>query len=348
MAIARQQRAGLRLERIKASPQARDGRFRNIADVTPDLKGLAPPLAAEFMFRGAQRAPQGPLPLHDPRAHWAQTPDSSLRITWLGHSTLFIEVDGITILTDPVFGERASPVSFMGPRRFHPVPASIAQLPEIDVLLLSHNHYDHLCRPSITELAPRPKQLVTALGVASHLEAFGVPAERIHELDWHEHIDLPGVRFTATPAQHFSGRGLSDRNATLWASWVIETDHHKLFFSGDTGLFPELADIGRQYGPFDLTMLEIGAHHPAWGTIHLGPDNAVLAHEMLRGELLLPVHWGTFDLALHTWDQPAERLFEVAQTRGAKLLLPQLGQVLEPGRQADPQAWWREVPHRKR
>jgi L-ascorbate metabolism protein UlaG (beta-lactamase superfamily) len=344
----RDKRAGLRLERIKASPHVHEGRFHNLANVAPDLKGLAPPLAAEFLFKGAQRAPRTPLPVHDPRPLWQKPPESGLRVTWLGHSTLWIEVDGIRILTDPVFGERASPFSFAGPKRFHPVPTPISGLPPIDVLLLSHNHYDHLCQPSIVELAQRPKHVVTALGVARHLEAYGVPPDRIHELDWHEHVALPAVRFTATPAQHFSGRGMRDRNATLWASWVIETEHHKLFFSGDTGLFPELADIGREHGPFDLTMLEIGAYHPAWGTIHLGPDNALLAHEMLRGTKLLPIHWGTFDLALHAWDAPAEELVRVARTRNAKLLLPRLGQPLEPSRDEEPTPWWREVTQRTR
>jgi L-ascorbate metabolism protein UlaG (beta-lactamase superfamily) len=339
----RDKSAGLRLERITASPNATAGRFQNLSRIAPDLKGLAPPLAAEFMFGAKKRTPRAPLPVQDPRAHWRTPPQSSLRITWLGHSTLWIEVDGVHILTDPVFGDRASPVSFAGPKRFHPVPSPIAGLPPIDVLLLSHNHYDHMCRPSIVELAQRPKHVVTALGVASNLEACGVPPDRIHELDWYEHVELPKVRFVATPAQHFSGRSLGDRNASLWASWVIETEHHKLFFSGDTGLFPELADIGREHGPFDLTLLEIGAYHPAWGTIHLGPENAVLAHEMLGGQRLMPIHWGTFDLALHSWDAPGEELVQFGRARDARLVLPRLGEVIEPLRDEAPVAWWREI-----
>lgn len=332
---------------MQSSPHARGGRFRNLSNIEPDLKGLAPPLAAEFLLKGGKRAPAGPLPAHDPLGVWKAAPDSGLRVTWLGHSTLLIEVDGLRILTDPVFGERASPVSFMGPKRFHPVPVQIAQLPPIDVLLLSHDHYDHLCRPSMTQLATLPMQVVTALGVANHLEAFGMPAERIHELDWHESVELPNVRFTATPAQHFSGRGMGDRNSTLWASWVIETAHHKLFFSGDTGLFPELADIGRKYGPFDLTMLEIGAYHPAWGTIHLGPENALTAHDMLQGRMLMPVHWGTFDLALHAWDEPAEQLFQMAAERSIQIITPPLGRPLEPSHSEQPTPWWREVLHKR-
>jgi L-ascorbate metabolism protein UlaG (beta-lactamase superfamily) len=341
--MAKSKYAGVRLERIKASKQVHDGRFQNIGGVKTDLKGLSPPLAADFLFNGKQRAPHASLPSEDPHAAWTHAPDSGLRVTWLGHSTLLLEIDGVRILTDPVFGERASPFSFAGPKRFHPVPVAIAGLPPIDVLLLSHDHYDHLCSASIRELAQRPLQVVTALGVASHLESCGMPPERIHELDWHEHIELPGVRFTATPAQHFSGRSTFDRNSTLWASWVIETANHKLFFSGDTGLFDGLAEIGQKHGPFDLTLLEIGAWHPAWGNIHLGPENALIAHEMLRGKILLPVHWGTFDLALHRWDAPAEELFAFAQAKKTRLFLPKLGQALEPTRVQDSQPWWREV-----
>ena len=341
--MSRSKHAGLRRERMQSSPHARGGRFRNLSHIEPDLQGFAPSIAGDFLLNGARRAPKAPLPAHDPRSVWKRVPESGLRVTWLGHSTLLLEVDGLRILTDPVFGERASPVSFMGPKRFHAVPVPIPELPPIDVLLLSHDHYDHLCRSSIHQLAKLPMQVVTALGVAKHLEVYGMPPERIHELDWNESVELPGVRFTATPAQHFSGRGMGDRNATLWASWVIETSHHKLFFSGDTGLFPELADIGRKHGPFDLTMLEIGAYHPAWGTIHLGPENALLAHDMLQGRMLLPVHWGTFDLALHTWEQPAEDLYRLAAERSTHIITPGLGAPIEPAHSKEPTPWWREV-----
>lgn len=335
--------SGLRRERIVGSPHQADGRFRNLADVKPDLKGLAPNLAAEFLFGRGKRAPHGVLPTHDPRSVWASAAETGLRITWLGHSTLWLEIDGLRILTDPVFGDRASPVGFMGPKRYHPVPVALSDLPEFDVLLLSHDHYDHLCRQSIEQLAKRGVHVVTALGVGAHLEEYGFAPELIHELDWHESFERPGVRFTATPAQHFSGRGPFDRNATLWASWIIQTEHRKLFFSGDTGLFPELADIGRRFGPFDVTMLEVGAYHPAWGDIHLGPANALLAHQMLGGKVLMPVHWGTFDLALHRWSDPAEELYTGAAKSGARLIMPELGQVLEPDRQPEVLPWWRSV-----
>jgi L-ascorbate metabolism protein UlaG (beta-lactamase superfamily) len=341
--MLRDKHIGLRHERMRASPQSKDGRFSNLDGVRQDFKDFTPGMFGDMMFKRGQREPKSALPTQNPLASWLQPPETGLRVTWLGHSTLLLEIDGIRILTDPVFGERASPFSFAGPKRFHPVPVPIAELPPVDVMLLSHDHYDHLCQSSIAELARLPLQVVTALGVGEHLESFGMAAAKIHELDWHESIELPGVRFTATPAQHFSGRGLRDRNTTLWASWVIETAHHKLFFSGDTGLFEGLADIGRRHGPFDLTLLEIGAFHRAWGTIHLGPENALRAHEMLQGKLLLPVHWGTFDLGLHPWEQPAEDLYRMASERRSKLLLPMLGQAIEPARTPPDVPWWRDV-----
>ncbi len=337
--------AGPRRERVNASPQRKDGKFRNPSGLGPHLKGDRIPLLKDFFFGGAQRKPPAKIPTFDPRAPWLRPPETRFRVTWLGHSTLLLELDGLRVLTDPVFGERVSPVSFAGPRRFHPVPVSIDALPELDAVLLSHDHFDHLCAGSMQQLARRDVPFVTALGVGARLEACGVRPERIVELDWHESAELCGgaLRFTATPAQHFSGRGLGDRNDTLWASWVVQTDRRKVFFSGDTGLFPAMAEIGKKYGPFDLTMLEVGAFHPAWGDIHLGPENGLRAHALLGGGLLLPVHWGTFDLALHAWDDPAETLYERARAEGTSLLLPQVGVAVEPTRERPEAPWWRSL-----
>lgn len=336
---------GLRRERVHASSRFIDGAFRNLARVGATLHGNPLPIMGEFFFGGSKRVPPGPLPVFSPLDAWTRPPDSTLRVTWLGHSTVLLELDGLRVLTDPVFGERASPVSFAGPKRFHRTPATIEQLPKLDVVLLSHNHYDHLCEQSIEQLAKLKVPFVTALGVGANLQAHGVLAENITELDWHEHISLFGgrLRFTATPAQHFSGRGIIDRNQTLWASWVIQTDRHKVFFSGDTGLFPEMADIGKQHGPFDLVMLEVGAFHPSWGDIHLGPENALRAHRLLGSGLLLPVHWGTFDLGLHPWAEPAETLYTLAEPNGTRLLLPKLGTPIEALREDSLDPWWRGV-----
>jgi L-ascorbate metabolism protein UlaG (beta-lactamase superfamily) len=334
-----------RQARILASPQFRDGQFRNTSGLGPDLKGgnqLA--VMREFFFGGKKRVPKIEIPVESPLVAWRTAPASGLRVTWFGHSTLLLEVDGLRILTDPVFGMRASPFSFAGPKRFHPAPATIDQLPPLDVVLLTHDHHDHLNPESIRALAKRRVPFVTSLGVGARLEPLGVDAELITELDWwEEHPMLGGaLTFTATPAQHFSGRSLRDRNkVSLWSSFVIATAKRKLFFSGDTGLTNELREIGMRYGPFDLSMIEIGAWHPAWGSIHLGPENALKAFEMLGGGTLVPIHWGTFDLALHPWDEPIETLLMHATTTAARVLTPVIGRPTEPSRVEGPTPWWR-------
>ena len=327
-----------------ASAQYRDGVFHNPGGALPVAAAGTLPLLGEWFFGGQQRRPPGPLPIERPHEIWARPADTGLRATWLGHSTVLLELDGLRVLTDPVFGARVSPISFLGPKRFHPVPAALAELPPIDVVLLSHDHFDHLDRPTMTALARTAVPVVTALGVGAHLERFGFAPAQITELDWGEHARVGGLDFFATPAQHFSGRSLTNRNHTLWASWVIRSDRHRVFFSGDTGLTPLFAEIGRAHGPFDLVMLEIGAYHPSWGTIHLGPEHALDAFAMLGGGTLLPVHWGTFSLGFHAWDAPGEELLALAPVRGARILTPRLGAAFEPARVEGPTPWWREVP----
>ena len=334
---------GARLERVLGSKQLVEGRFRNVTGLGARLKTSALPLIGEYFFGDAQRRPPVPLPFLDPRESWSRSVETGLRVTWLGHSTVLLEMDGVRVLTDPVFGERASPVAYAGPRRFHAVPASIAQLPPIDLVVLSHDHYDHLCSASVVQLAKLGVPIVTALGVGHRLEAFGIPAAQITELDWHESHSIAGLTVHATPAQHFSGRGFGDRNRTLWASWVLQSDRHRVFFSGDTGLTEQFRETGATYGPFDLTLLEIGAFHPSWGDIHLGPENALKVFEMLGGGTLLPVHWGTFDLGLHSWNDPGDQILQLAKAQGARVLTPRLGAVFEPTRVDGPTPWWQEL-----
>lgn len=340
---------GLRRERVVASKQYRDGLFRNTSGARDGVSGPKGSLLREWLFGGQERRPRVSFPIDRPHDTWAKPISSGHRVTWLGHSTTLLELDGRRVLTDPVFGNRIGPASFVGPRRFHPVPASLAELPPLDVVLVSHDHFDHLCAPTIRELAKRDVPIVTALGVGAHLERYGVAPERITELDWFESAVVGGVRFTATPSQHFSGRSVGGRNKTLWASWVIQSEKHKVFFSGDTGLTNEFEAIGRVHGPFDLVMLEIGAFHPSWGTIHLGPANALEAFRMLGGGTLLPVHWGTFSLGLHAWNEPGEQLLELAPKHNARILTPRLGQPFEPAHVDGPTPWWRDlVPTRDR
>jgi len=246
----RERRQGLRLERVHASIQWADGQFRNTLGLREMTPGGALPVLGELFFKHAQRKPPGPLPLERPLALWATRPTTGFRATWLGHSTVLLEMDGKHVLTDPVFGERVSPLRFIGPRRFHPVPASLDELPPLDAVLLSHDHYDHLCASTMQVLGAKGVPIVTSLGVGAHLERFGVAPDKITELDWGEHTEIAGVRFTAQPSQHFSGRGPTSRNRTLWSSWVIQSERRQVFFFGDTGLTPTFADLGRAHGPF--------------------------------------------------------------------------------------------------
>lgn len=336
-------RSGERFERMRASPQYRDGRFVNTTRGIPREPGNMLGLTREFLLGGKRRLPPAIIPVESPLETWSRAPATDLRVTWLGHSTMLIESGGIRVLTDPVFGSRVSPVSFAGPRRFHPVPATIAQLPRLDAVLVSHDHLDHLCKPSMLELARLRVPVITGLGVGAHLEKLGV--ETAVELDWWESHALLGgdLAFTAVPAHHFSGRSLLDRDRTLWASWVIQTPRHRLFFSGDTGLHDGFTAIRDRFGTFDLTMLEIGAWNPAWGDIHLGPANALRAFEMLGGGTLLPMHWGTFDLGLHPWAEPAEQLYTLAAGREVRYLTPRLGRPFELAHAEAPTPWWRAI-----
>jgi len=334
---------GARLERIQASPRFDGEKFRNTFPVPEGLeKGKAIPTLKEFVFGKQRRVPAGALPIVDPLASWSRPVQSGLRATWLGHSTVLLEIDGMRVLTDPVWGARVSPFSFAGPKRFHPVPVDVARLPSLDAILVSHDHYDHLDYPTILQLIPLRVPFITSLGVGAHLEAWGVPPELIIELDWWESHSIGGLTFTAAPSQHFSGRSVSDRNRTAWSSFVVRGSHHAVFFSGDTGLTDEYVEIGQRLGPFDLVMLEVGAWGAAWGHIHLGPENALKAHALLGSGAFLPVHWGTFNLAIHAWDEPAEVLVKLAPTN-ALLIMPRLGQPIEPHHVQSIDPWWREV-----
>jgi L-ascorbate metabolism protein UlaG (beta-lactamase superfamily) len=321
-----QRASGLRLERMRASPRYRvtdtgEG-FCNVHPIPPGLRDRTErPSLGDFVFAG-----------------------SGLRATWLGHSTVLIEIDGLRVLTDPVWAQRASPTQLAGPKRFQPVPLALKALPRLDAVVISHDHYDHLDMATVKELvALQDVPFITSLGVGAHLQAWGVPPQRIVELDWWEHWQAPSaeLRIHAAPSQHFSGRSLKDRNATLWSSLVIETPKHRVFFSGDTGLTGEYAAIRERFGPFDLVMLEVGAFHPSWGDIHLGPENALKALQLLGGGAFLPVHWGTFSLALHDWDQPAETLLELGPKQGTQLLMPRLGEAVEPAHGELAAPWWR-------
>lgn len=331
---------------MEASPRF-DGRvFRNTYPVSAGLKpGVERPTVRDFLCPTEDRIPSSPLPLVDPRPLWSKRSSSGLRVTWLGHSTLLIEIDGARILTDPVWGERASPVPFAGPKRFHPPPVSLDALPPLDAIIITHDHYDHLDRTTIIRLAKTRAStpIITPLGVGDRFERWGIPAKRITELDWWEHAEVKGITVTATPAQHFSGRGIRDRNMTLWSSFHLRGPRHSFFHGADGGLTAEFADIARRLGPFDVVTLEIGAYHPAWGDIHLGAVNALSAYKLLGSGALLPIHWGTFNLAIHPWSEPAETVLRLGTDADVPLIMPRLGAPTEPSMSDSVDPWWRSV-----
>jgi L-ascorbate metabolism protein UlaG (beta-lactamase superfamily) len=248
------------------------------------------------------------------------------------------------VLTDPVWGERTSPLTWLGPRRWYAPPVALADLPVPDAVLISHDHYDHLDEPTITALRGWATTFVVPLGVGAHLEYWGVPGARIVELDWWEEHRVGDLRLVATPARHASGRAVYDGNETLWAGYALVGPAHRVYFSGDTGLFPAMAEIGARLGPFDVTLVESGAYDPAWPDWHLGPEQAVRAHTMVRGELLVPIHWGLFDLAYHGWTEPVERVVVEAVRRRVRVAVPRPGQSIEAD--ASLERWWPAVPWR--
>ncbi len=321
------------------SPAWHNGRFRNVASTR--AASLGEVRKAFRAHRGQRRKPQGPLPVVTVRQDVLSGPASqALQVTWLGHSSVLIEIDGLRLLTDPVLSERASPVPFAGPKRFTPPALAVAQLPPIDAVILSHDHYDHLDRDTIRALADRVGHFYTTLGVGQRLIAWGVDAKRVTELDWWQETRFGPLTLAATPAQHFSGRGLRDGNATLWASWVVLGTQERLFFSGDTGMHEGFAQIGERYGPFDLTLVECGAYSQTWPNVHMQPEQSIAAHRLVRGKTMMPVHWGTFDLAFHRWDEPAERIRALAAEQGVHLVQPRPGETVGPDT-ALQSPWWR-------
>lgn len=334
--------SGARLLRMQASPNYQGGHFVNPQPLFNDLGG---------MIRGLWHTsdhinPSQPPPVAKLSARALSVPPASgLRVTWFGHSSMLIEIDGKRVLTDPMWSERASPLAWLGPKRWYPPAIALEELPKLDAVIVSHDHYDHLDRGSIVRLNALGVTFVVPLGVGAHLEYWGVPNARIVELDWWERTQLSGLTIVCTPARHASGRFLFDKDSTLWAGYALLGGQHRAYYSGDTGLFPAMRQIGEQLGPFDVTMIEAGQYHRAWPDWHIGPEQAARAHQLVQGKVMLPVHWALLGLAFHGWTEPAERSMVAARAQHNLLALPRPGQPFEPGVEPRPsQRWWPEVP----
>jgi L-ascorbate metabolism protein UlaG (beta-lactamase superfamily) len=332
---------GDRLARMQASPQWQVDHFANtLPEIEP---ALWPATVAWFTDSSPYSIPETSPPiLRRSASDFESSPASGLRITWLGHSTLLVEIDSYRILIDPVWGERTSPFTWMGPERFHEPPLPWNELPTLDAVLISHDHYDHLDMPTIRRLIDSDVPILVPLGVGAHLEHWQIPAERIIEHDWWDEYQIGNLRLVTTPARHFSGRSMlmTDRMQTLWAGWALIGPEHRIYYSGDTAMFPGFHEIGQRLGPFDATMIESGAYNQLWRDVHVGPEQAVQAHVMVGGQVMIPVHWGTFDLALHSWTEPVERVLIAAQRYGVTVAAPQPGQSIEPASVLPPTRWW--------
>ena len=327
--------SGDSLKRIEASPNYHNGRFRNLTETRLSTRDPSEPLdLASWLNPPEDKNPRAPLPSQkfDPAA---LTPGS---FVWLGHSTILFRTDSQVLLTDPVFN-RASPIPVFGKPFSMQHPPSLASLPEIDIVLISHDHYDHLDHVTIAGLAKTSTQFLVPLGVGAHLQRWGVPQSRITEFDWYDSRTINNTEFTMTPARHFSGRGFTNRFKTLWGSWVVKATSLNVFFSGDTGYFEDIKSIGSNYGPFDISFMENGAYSKDWTQIHMMPEESVQASVDINSRVYFPIHWGKFDLAQHQWKEPVKRATAKAQELGVTVATPIIGEVFTLTNPPQ-QDWW--------
>jgi len=335
---------GTRLEKIKQSPNYRGDQFVNRIPV------VDPPLfktLVEWFKGGEQTTPNEPVSiLKRTTEDFSEFPASGLRITWMGHSTTLVEIDGYRLLLDPVWSSKVPPYPLVGVKRFSELPLALEELPPIDGVLVSHDHFDHLDRATIEKLAGKVPRFIVPLGVGARLEKWGVSEDQIVEMDWWQQTRLGDLTITATPARHFSGRSaiMSDRNKTLWSGFAIRSSDHNVYYSGDTGMFDGFTDIGEKLGPFDVSLIEVGAYNQLWADVHLGPEQALQAFQQVRGGLFMPVHWSTFDLAMHSWTEPVERVMAAAELRGIPLAIPKPGESIEPSSPPEVAKWWPDGP----
>jgi L-ascorbate metabolism protein UlaG (beta-lactamase superfamily) len=333
--------SGIRLERIKHSPNYKNGSFHNISE-TPMMSddGSYWKLLKEYFSKKQNTEPSANLP--SIKTDLKAAPSQEPSIVWFGHSSYFIQINGLNILVDPVLSERTSPVQYAGSKNYPGTRIySVDDFPSIDLLIISHDHYDHLDFETITKLGPKINKVITPLGVGEHLEYWGIPQNKISEFDWWEETSITdAIKLAITPARHFSGRGIFNRNQTLWASFALITPTHRLFLGGDSGYDTHFKEIGNKYGPFDIALLESGQYNEMWPYIHMLPEETVQANIDLNSKVLFPVHWGKFTLALHAWNEPVERVLKYAEKTEVKVTTPMIGEKVIINKNYPAKLWW--------
>jgi L-ascorbate metabolism protein UlaG (beta-lactamase superfamily) len=335
---------GRRLERIKKSfnYSIKEGNFKNLSE-TPIMAAYASyfKLLKAYIWKKNPTEPDEVVPYTETDLK-SEAPEKP-RVIWFGHSTYLIQIKGKNILMDPVFSERTSPVQYAGSKRYAGTERySLADFPRIDFVIISHDHYDHLDYGTISQLDSKGIKFFTPLGVGAHLESWGIADSQITEFDWWEGAEIAeGLKLTATPARHFSGRSITNRNSTLWASFVLSSQEYCIYLGGDSGYDTHFKVIGDKFGPFDLVILECGQYHPYWPNIHMMPEETVQAAIDLRGKILLPVHWGKFTLALHSWNDPINRVEKKAKESNVRITTPMIGESLVIDSFYPHKQWWR-------
>ena len=332
-------------ELFSKSKHYKDGKFLNNGGVKMEMSFKDSFKAMWILFKSNSKAePNKNIAVQKIDSITIANYNSKTRFIWFGHSTFLLQIKGKNLLIDPMFGNVPAPNPLLGNKRFsNKLPIEIEKLPSIDAVLITHDHYDHLDYESIQKLKDKVNMFYTPLGIGIHLLKWGVEKERIIELDWWQEIKYDELTIRCTPAQHFSGRGISDREKTLWCSWIIQSDDENLFFSGDSGYASHFKEIGDQYGPFDFAFMECGQYNNLWPLVHMLPEETAQAGLDIKAKKMMPIHWGAFKLASHSWTDPVERISKKAKELNVDLVIPKIGEIIEIGLNDSEEIypWWR-------